>query len=107
MVLTIAEGSSGGTITFTAGFVAAPSAFTLTASYLGVTQTATGMVNPASAAGASASFLTTDTTTQGNWKGKYGAEGYSLVGDLTQNPSYVAPSSDGALYTWVTSTADI
>jgi hypothetical protein len=69
-------------------------------------QSTTGTVNPAPAA-ASVSFLAIDTTTQGNWKGKYGSDGYSLVGDLTQNPSYVVPSSDGTSYTWTTSTLDV
>src|SRR5262249_23769144 len=59
------------------------------------------------AATSTATFLTTDTTTQGNWKGKYGAEGYTVVGDGVQNPSYVTPSSNGLSYTWAASTSDV
>ena len=108
-VITIPEGSSSGTTTFNAGFVSGPSPFTLTASYLGVNQTTTGTVNPASAPppAATATFLTLDRTTQGNWKGKYGSEGYSVVGDSTQNPSYVVPSSNGPQNIWASSTSDV
>jgi hypothetical protein len=39
--------------------------------------------------GASASFVTADTNTQGNWEGVYGADGSVLAGVTPQNaPSY-------------------
>jgi hypothetical protein len=62
---------------------------------------------PAPASGPTATFLAVDTTTQGNWKSKYGAEGYSLVGDATVNPAYVTPSSTGPQYIWNGSTTDV
>ena len=56
---------------------------------------------------ASAAFVKTDTTTQGNWKGVYGGEGYSVVNDSTVNPSYGSLSTNAWSYTWAPSTADV
>ncbi|MCX6611434.1 MAG: hypothetical protein NTW74_11360 [Acidobacteria bacterium] len=53
------------------------------------------------------SFVTLDTATQGNWKGKYGIDGYSLAGDLSSNPAYVVPGLPAASYTWNPLTTDI
>lgn len=53
--------------------------------------------------GPTVQFLAVDTTTQGNWKSKYGAEGYTVVGDSALNPSYVTPSSTGFQYVWTAS----
>ena len=56
---------------------------------------------------ASAVFVTTDTTTQGNWPGRYGDDGYSIVGDVTSLPAYATLTPSGALqYTWAASTSD-
>jgi hypothetical protein len=52
---------------------------------------------------ASASFLGTDMSTQGNWLGVYGAQGYTLVSGPTGNPSYATPTVSGeSTYTWTT-----
>jgi subtilisin family serine protease len=56
--------------------------------------------------GASAAFIATDTGTQGNWIGTYGADGSSLVGDATSLPAYAALTSTGTTYTWAASTSD-
>jgi len=47
-------------------------------------------------------------TTQGNWKGVYGADGYNVINDTVAYPSYVivTPSSANA-YTWAGSTTDV
>jgi hypothetical protein len=47
-------------------------------------------------------------TTQGNWKGVYGADGYNVINDTVAYPSYVIvrPSSANA-YTWAGSTTDV
>src|SRR5262249_53206947 len=37
---------------------------------------------------ATATFVQADTTTQGNWKAGYGADGYSLAGDAGRLPAY-------------------
>jgi len=54
-----------------------------------------------SSSGPSAAFLGADTTTLGNWKGVYGANGYGIVSDATSYPSYVTvtPSGNGT-YNW-------
>ena len=56
---------------------------------------------------ASATFVKMDTTTQGNWKSVYGADGYNVIGDGASNPSYVTPVASGqSSYTWAASTSD-
>jgi hypothetical protein len=58
---------------------------------------------------ATASFVTTDTTTQGNWFGTYGADGYDVSQDPNDNiPSYAQVSfSNQSDYTWASSTSDV
>src|SRR5580704_15733232 len=57
------------------------------------------MVGARSAAAAGqATFVRTDSTTQGNWQGVYGANGYVLAdSNVNQPPSYAAltPESQG------------
>ena len=40
------------------------------------------------AGSAAASFVRSDTTTKGNWRGTYGGDGFSVVGDTTSYPAY-------------------
>jgi len=55
----------------------------------------------------SAVFLSADTTTQGNWHGAYGADGYSVANDSQSLPSYGSFTLQSQLdYTWVSSTSD-
>jgi hypothetical protein len=78
---------------------------TLTASYSGVNATFGVTVNPALAVVASATYTGLDTTTQGTWTGKYGADGYLIAKDATSPPAYATVSMAGdALYTWAAST---
>src|ERR1035437_2354014 len=51
------------------------------------------------------SFVGGDSSTQGNWKGVYGAEGSSIAGD-TSNIAWVNVSSSAASYVWAASTSD-
>jgi len=55
---------------------------------------------PSTAQASSATYLTTDTSTQGNWKGIYGGDGYNVAGDVSSNnpsdPSYAATNISGA-----------
>ncbi len=44
---------------------------------------------------AAATFVAQDTTTQGDWKGVYGSDGYSIVGDLTSLPSDAFMTTSG------------
>ena len=60
---------------------------------------------------ATASFVGTDTTTQGTWKGTYGGDGFDIPQDPSANdptiPSYAALSFNNAPSgTWSTSTTD-
>ncbi len=56
---------------------------------------------------AAASFVKTDTTTQGTWKGVYGADGQAIVNDSTSYSVYAQVSVSGAsLFTWSASTTD-
>ena len=59
----------------------------------------------------SATFLGTDSTTEGSWHGVYGADGYDIAQDTSTGnpkiPSYAQVSIASALnYTWATSTTD-
>jgi hypothetical protein len=54
------------------------------------------------------SFIGSDTTTQGNWKGVYGADGYNVINDAASYPSYATVSVSGqSSYTWAASTSDV
>ena len=64
-------------------------------------------VTVATASLTSASFVGTDTTTQGNWQGVYGADGYNVVNNTASYPSYAVVTPGGqANWTWATSTID-
>lgn len=54
-----------------------------------------------------AQFSALDATTQGDWKGRYGTDGYIVVNDAVSNPAYVVPAPSGNLsHTWAAATAD-
>jgi hypothetical protein len=74
-----------------------------------VTATITGSVNltvnPASSV--SAVLLKRDTTTQGNWIGVYGSQGYNVIGSAVSYPGYAKVSVSGQTnYTWAATTTD-
>ncbi len=57
--------------------------------------------------GQTATYVKTDTTTKGNWRGVYGADGYNVVQDLSSNPTYAAPVVSGQYtFTFLASTQD-
>jgi hypothetical protein len=60
-------------------------------------------------AGTAASFVLSDTVTQGSWQGKYGADGYDLAGSGTQSIPVYAPTSvqNASTYAWAASTTDL
>ncbi len=58
------------------------------------------------AAGATATFVKVDATTQGNWKSAYGQDGYRLAGDGAKNPTYVTPTVPSNNWTWTTNTSE-
>jgi hypothetical protein len=56
---------------------------------------------------AAATFVKTDTSTQGNWQGKYGSDGFSLAASASSIPSYAKFSALNNLsWTWVSATSD-
>jgi hypothetical protein len=52
----------------------------------------------------SASYTGLDTTTEGTWTGKYGADGYMIPNDVTSPPAYATVSVPSNTYTWSTTT---
>ncbi len=52
-------------------------------------------------------FLKQDTTTQGNWMGTYGAQGYDIVSGPSSLPANdtIAPAGE-SIYTWTTTSTD-
>ena len=55
-----------------------------------------------------AGFLRTDTTTQGTWKGVYGADGEAISNDSAHYPAYAQVSLSGVTaYSWAASTTDV
>ena len=95
----------------------APASVTNSGSVSGGGETNTGndtsanatTINPASAPGApgTASFVKTDTTTAGSWKGVYGADGAAVIGDTSAYPSYVTVTPAGnSFWMWTSSTSD-
>lgn len=60
-----------------------------------------------SAALARATYIGTDLSTQGEWRGQYGSEGYSIVGDGTSLPPYAQLAVSGTEYLWNTATSEV
>jgi hypothetical protein len=90
--------SSSQTVTITAASVADP---TKSAS-------ATVTLNPTGTNTGTATFVTLDTTTQGNWKGVYGSNGYNVINNTVAYPSYATVTPSGAnSATWAASTTDV
>jgi len=56
---------------------------------------------------ATAQFVNTDTTTEGNWVGAYGSDGYDMMGVNPVMPSYAALTPQNDLtWTWAGSSTD-
>jgi hypothetical protein len=56
---------------------------------------------------ATGTFIKADTTTQGNWIGTYGGQGYDIEGGAASLPSYASVKVNGAsTYTWASPTTD-
>ena len=79
---------------------------------LGATATSapvTITVDPATpSASSSATFVRLDTTTQGNWVGKYGGDGRTIVGDTTALPSFARVLENSTpTWTWSSTTSEM
>jgi hypothetical protein len=100
---------------FVASWVnATPGTYTLTATATdnsGTTTTSSPVgitVMPTTGAQTSATYVRTDTTTAGNWKGVFGGQGYTLANDGSSLPTYATVNrTGGAAWTWVASTTDV
>jgi kumamolisin len=65
-------------------------------------------VNSNTSSSGSASYIGTDTSTQGTWSGTYGADGNMIANDSTAPPSYATVSFSGSsTWTWAGSTSDV
>jgi len=59
---------------------------------------------------ATATFVTADTSTQGNWKGVYGIDGYNIIGDdgATSYPAYATVTKGAQKFgLWTSTSTDI
>jgi hypothetical protein len=122
-------GGFNGTVAFTASGLPAGASASFTSTTMTVTTTAatpagsypititgasgslshsTTVTLVVSAAAAAATFVKTDSTTQGTWKTVYGANGYDIANHVTSYPAYAAVSMTGqTAYTWAASTTDV
>ncbi len=68
----------------------------------------TARTTPPPPPSSTATFVGSDTTTQGNWTASYGGDGYEVIGGTTALPSYASVTPAGqSNWTWAASTADI
>ena len=78
-----------------------------TTDYTTATTTTILAVTQGTTSGSQVTFVSSDTTTEGNWIGTYGADGYSLAGAAQSLPAYASVAIQNATaYTWVGSTSD-
>ena len=91
---------------YTAPSTIIPQTITVTAtSVADATKFASATVNLAVAGGAT--FVGTDSVTEGNWQGGYGSDGYSIANSSQSLPAYASFSPQGQQnYTWSPSTSD-
>jgi hypothetical protein len=62
---------------------------------------------PGSASGSAATYSGLDTTTQGAWTARYGADGYFIANYASNSPTYATVSLIGdSLWTWASPTSD-
>jgi hypothetical protein len=109
---TVTVAPSVGSVAASGSVVVTPATtttYTLTAANsTGTTSaTATVTVSSPSTSGTTATFLRTDLSTQGSWKGVYGADGYALANDRTSYPAYArATFGQQQSWTWSGSNTD-
>ncbi|HTB17784.1 MAG TPA: hypothetical protein VK708_06685 [Bryobacteraceae bacterium] len=98
--VTILQGATSATFTVNAGSVIVSTSAMVSAYYSGVNASFTVTVTPAAVAGATASFVALDSTTQGNWRNKYNFANVTIIGDGAVNTTVTpVPSGENAV-TW-------
>ncbi len=99
-----------GNISSTTGLYTAPATITpaqVTIKATSADGTASGTATVNLSNGAAANFTGSDSSTQGNWHGVYGADGYSLANDTQSLPGYASFAVQNQQnYTWASSTTD-
>jgi hypothetical protein len=96
-----------GTVT-TASSTTVPIGDVISESPVAGTMVATGSAVNLVVSASSATYTGLDTTTQGTWTGKYGADGHIIANDATDPPAYATVSLTGDTpYTWVASTTTV
>jgi hypothetical protein len=99
-----------GNISSTTGLYTAPATITpaqVTIKATSADGTASGTATVNLSNGAVANFIGSDTSTQGNWHGVYGADGYSIANDTPSLPAYASFAVQNQLsYTWATGISD-
>jgi len=93
----------------TSGLYTAPSpiANSQTVTVTATSGSASGGATVLLTAGAVATFVKTDATTQGNWQGAYGVGGYSIPNSTQSTPAYVTfTDQNGSPYTWSPNPSD-
>ena len=67
-----------------------------------------GAVPAIGSSGNQATFVSSDTSTRGNWKGTYGSDGYAIANTSQSIPSYATFAvQNQSNYTWAASTTDV
>jgi len=90
---------------YTAPATIAPAQVTIKATSADGTASGTATVTLSN--GATANFAGSDSSTQGNWHGVYGADGYSVANDAQSLPAYASFALQNQRnYTWASSTTD-
>ena len=82
-------------------------AYVVSASVSGLTSAIFSLANTATTGTATATYVGTDTTTQGGWTGKYGADARVIPDDVSSQPPYGNITlNTGVAFTWAPSTTD-
>ena len=103
-------GSGSSTMTVTTGLTTPAGSFPITIAGTSgsLTYSSPVTLSVTTSVTAGASFYKTDTQTQGTWKGVYGADGFAIVNDSTNYPSYAQVTVSNQLSnTWVASTTNV
>ena len=104
--VTIASGATSQSFSLPTTAVSTVTTATITASYASTSASTPLTLRPPSTA--AVSFVQTDTTTEGSWKGVYGADGFNVIADSVNYPAYVSVSPSGNTpYVWASPTSDL